>query len=102
LLGLGYILVDGWYMVLPVLGQELQDRYYCTNYDGKRSSLVSFSRDIFLPEILGTEAGIKALTSFLLNTEAFKNPKRRNQEKTLPTFENEPEPQNPDRDDDED
>ena len=44
----------------------LQD---CMEFAGKRATLISLSRDIFLPTILGTEEGIKALSTFLKDTD---------------------------------
>jgi hypothetical protein len=52
------------------------------------------SRNIFLPEILlvGTEEGIKALSTFLKDTNAFKATGRQTTPKETPRFEEQPEP----------
>ncbi|KAF9552609.1 hypothetical protein CPC08DRAFT_592025, partial [Agrocybe pediades] len=56
-------------------GEEVQTRHHilttCPKYDTQRIHLHRFSRDVFLPEVLGTELGIKALTLFLATSGAF-------------------------------
>jgi hypothetical protein len=54
--------------------------------------LIRLSRDIFLSEILGTEEGIKALSTFLKDTNAFKATGRQTMPKETPRFEEQPEP----------
>ena len=60
-------------------------------FAGKRDALIRLSRDIFLPEILGTEEGIKALSTFLKDTNAFKAAGRQTVPKEAPRFEEQPE-----------
>ena len=60
---------------------------------------IRLSRDIFLPEILGTEEGIKALSTFLKVTNAFKATGKQTTPKEAPRFEEQPEPPNTDDED---
>ncbi|KAK0241238.1 hypothetical protein EDD85DRAFT_879324 [Armillaria nabsnona] len=51
----------------------------CPRYNGYHEGLRKVSRDIYLPDILGTKEGIEALASFLEKSGAFTktgNPKR--------------------------
>ncbi|KAK0491855.1 hypothetical protein EDD18DRAFT_1015918, partial [Armillaria luteobubalina] len=43
----------------------------CPRYDGHREGLHKVSRDLYLPDILGTTEGIGALASFLEKSGAF-------------------------------
>ncbi|KAK0485344.1 hypothetical protein EDD18DRAFT_1053228, partial [Armillaria luteobubalina] len=56
-------------------GEHLQSREHiirdCPRYDGHRESLHKVSRDIYLPDILGTNEGIDALASFLEKSGTF-------------------------------
>ena len=77
-------------------GEQIQTRDHivqdCLNFAGKRDALIHLSRDIFLPEILGTEEGIKALSSFLKDSNAFKATGRQTTPKETPRFEEQPKP----------
>ncbi|KAK0504356.1 hypothetical protein EDD18DRAFT_1133225, partial [Armillaria luteobubalina] len=51
----------------------------CPRYKGHRERLHEVSNDIYLPDILGTNEGVEALTSFLEKSGAFTktgNPKQ--------------------------
>jgi hypothetical protein len=56
-------------------GETFQTREHllreCPLYGGQRHLLTKVSRDISLPEILGTKDGVKALSEFLKKTGAF-------------------------------
>jgi hypothetical protein len=72
-------------------GEELQTRdHIIRKFAGKRDALIRLSRDIFLPEILGTEEGIKA----------FKAAGRQAAPKDAPRLEEQPDPPNTDKEDD--
>jgi RecB family exonuclease len=61
------------------------------NFARKQDALIRLSRDIFLSEILGTEEGIKALSTFLKDTITFKATRRQTTPKETPRFEEQPE-----------
>jgi ribonuclease HI len=85
-------------------GEELQTRDHiirdCTKFARKHDMLIRLSRDIFLLEILGTEEGIKALSTFLKDTSAFKAAGRQAAPKEAPRFEEQPNPPISDEEDD--
>ena len=62
----------------------------CTLYDKHRIHLQKISRDVFLPTILGTEEGIKALTIYLQQSGAFTMLSRPAPEYKIPTSDDEP------------
>ncbi|KAJ7621798.1 hypothetical protein DFH06DRAFT_991444, partial [Mycena polygramma] len=68
----------------------------CPRYEGQQHNLREVSRDISLPEILGTKKGIEALAEFLDKLGAFTKPGVPQNEQTLPSFDNEPEPEESD------
>ncbi|KAK0455776.1 uncharacterized protein EV420DRAFT_1553204 [Desarmillaria tabescens] len=43
----------------------------CPRYNGHRDGLRKVSRDLYLPDILGTKRGIEALAAFLEKSGAF-------------------------------
>jgi len=75
-------------------GEPLQTRDHilavCPIYEHFREDLRQASRDISLPEILGTTKGIKALASFLEKSGAFTKSGQPQRKPSLPAFEDEP------------
>ncbi|KAJ7219945.1 hypothetical protein GGX14DRAFT_432501 [Mycena pura] len=65
----------------------------CPQYENQRGILQGASRDMALPEILGTKGGVAALAKFLEATGAFTKTGKARRETELPTFADEPEPQ---------
>ncbi|KAF7350488.1 RnaseH domain transposon factor [Mycena venus] len=77
-------------------GEELQTREHilrtCPRYEDHRHLLRSVSRDISLPEILGTKDGIAALAKFLEESGAFTKTGTPRRPQETPSFEDEPDP----------
>ncbi|KAJ7471919.1 hypothetical protein FB451DRAFT_1251417 [Mycena latifolia] len=84
-------------------GEAFQTREHllreCTLYENQRHILEKVSRDVSLPEILGTKEGITALAEFLDKSGAFTKTGEPRCQPSLPTYEDELEP---DWDDDSD
>ena len=82
---------------------EVQSRHHilttCTRYTEQWIHLQRISRDVFLPEILGTEPGIRALISFLTTSGAFTVDGHCRDERHTPTYDEEPEVDDEDDDD---
>jgi hypothetical protein len=78
-----------------ICGEPLQTREHllreCPRYETHRHILRQVSRDISLPEILGTRDGIRALSEFLEKSGAFTKTGEIRRTYTLPIFEEEPE-----------
>ncbi|KAJ6527368.1 hypothetical protein B0H10DRAFT_2155546 [Mycena sp. CBHHK59/15] len=64
----------------------------CPRYEDHRHLLRDVSRDISLPEILGTKDGIAALAKFLEESGAFTKTGAPHRQLELPSFDNEPDP----------
>ncbi|KAJ7618981.1 hypothetical protein DFH06DRAFT_83408 [Mycena polygramma] len=81
-------------------GERFQTREHllreCPRYQGQRYILEKVSRDVSLPEILGTKEGISALAEFLEKSGAFTKTGEPRRERTIPSFDDEPEPQESD------
>ncbi|KAF7330237.1 RnaseH domain transposon factor [Mycena venus] len=77
-------------------GEEFQTREHilrvCPRYEDQRHILRSVSRDISLPEILGTKDGITALAKFLEESGAFTKTGTPRRPQELPLFDDEPDP----------
>jgi ribonuclease HI len=77
-------------------GEAVQTREHllreCPLYEDQRPILEKVSRDVSLPEILGTQKGITALAKFLEKTGAFTKTGQQRQPRTLPSFDDEPDP----------
>jgi hypothetical protein len=86
-------------------GEAIQTREHvlreCPLYEDHRHILEEVSRDISVPEILGTKEGISALAEFLDVSGAFTKTGEPRQTKDLPRYEDEPEPE-PESDDSDD
>jgi ribonuclease HI len=84
-------------------GEPFQTREHilrdCPKYQTHRHILEEVSRDISLPEILGTEKGIEALIDFLEESGAFTKTGKPTPKPREPSFDEEP---NPAEDEDED
>ncbi|KAJ7705620.1 hypothetical protein B0H16DRAFT_1312765 [Mycena metata] len=85
-------------------GEAFQTREHllreCPQYEDQRHVLEAVSRDISLPEILGTKEGIAALAEFLETSGAFTKSGKPRRSPDLPSFEDEPEPADTDDDGD--
>ena len=68
-------------------------------YTEQRIHLQRIFRNVFLPEILGTEPGIRALISFLTTSGAFTVDRHCRDERHTPTYDEEPEVDDKDDDD---
>ncbi|KAF7373478.1 Reverse transcriptase from mobile element jockey protein [Mycena sanguinolenta] len=83
-------------------GEAFQTREHllceCPRYEDQRHVLRETSRDLSLPEILGTKDGIAALAKFLEASGAFTKTGKPRRETELPTFEDEPDPQSDEED----
>ncbi|KAF8180513.1 hypothetical protein K438DRAFT_1976703 [Mycena galopus ATCC 62051] len=64
----------------------------CPLYEDQRQTLRAASKDLFLPELLGTKEGISALAKFLEQSGAFTKTGKPRREEPLPTLEEEPDP----------
>ncbi|KAJ7833953.1 hypothetical protein B0H14DRAFT_2364015, partial [Mycena olivaceomarginata] len=64
----------------------------CPRYEDQRHILEDVSRDISLPEILGTKDGIAALAKFLEESGAFTKSGLPRRQLELPSFDDEPDP----------
>ncbi|KAJ7016215.1 hypothetical protein C8F04DRAFT_982495 [Mycena alexandri] len=84
-------------------GEQFQTREHllreCPQYEDQRHVLEAVSRDISLPEILGTKKGIAALAEFLESSGAFTKTGKPRQPPKLPSVEDEPELEDSDDDD---
>ncbi|KAJ6537273.1 hypothetical protein DFH09DRAFT_930974 [Mycena vulgaris] len=87
-------------------GEVFQTREHllreCPLYEDQRHILEKASRDISLPEILGTKEGIDALAEFLDKSGVFTKTGEPRRQPILPTFEDEPDPEDSDEDSDDD
>ena len=77
-------------------GECLQTHKYllckCPRYEEHWHILQKVSKDISLPEILGTKGGILALANFLKESRAFTNSGKKLTPPITPTYEAGPEP----------
>ena len=77
-------------------GEAYQTREHilrdCKHHNKHRIHLLRISRDIFLPTILGTVEGIKALTTYLEQSGAFTILGRPVSERETPQFDDELDP----------
>jgi len=75
-------------------GEPFQTREHilrvCPLHNEHRTHLFKISRDIYLPTILGTEEGIKALTTYIQQSGAFTMHSSPLSERETPQFEDEP------------
>ncbi|KAJ6546137.1 hypothetical protein B0H10DRAFT_2131789 [Mycena sp. CBHHK59/15] len=67
-------------------------RHVCPQYEDHRHLLKDVSRDISLPEILGTKDGIAALAKFLEESGAFTKTGTPHRPLEIPLCDNEPDP----------
>jgi hypothetical protein len=78
-------------------GEAFQTREHllceCPQYEDQRDILRKASRDLSMPEILGTAEGIAALTEFLEKSGAFTKTGDPRRKRDLPTYDDEPDPQ---------
>ncbi|KAJ7727811.1 hypothetical protein DFH07DRAFT_697884, partial [Mycena maculata] len=85
-------------------GEVLQTREHvlceCPLYEDQRHILKEVSRDVSLPEILGTKKGIEALAKFLDKSGAFTKTGKQRRQQELPSFDDEPDPEESDDDSD--
>lgn len=76
-------------------GEQFQSREHvirhCARYERHRHILRAVSRDVSLPEILGTASGIEALSKFLRKTGAFTKTGEPRAARTAPRWEDETE-----------
>ena len=83
-------------------GEPYQTREHllceCPQYEDQRHVLREASRDLSLPEILGTKDGIAALAKFLEASGAFTKTGKPRRDTELPIFEDEPDPQSDEED----
>ncbi|KAJ6572773.1 hypothetical protein DFH09DRAFT_916441 [Mycena vulgaris] len=81
-------------------GEVFQTREHllreCPLYEDQRHILEKVSRNISLPEILGTKEGIDALAKFLDKSGASTKTGEPRCQPILPTFEDEPDPEDSD------
>ncbi|KAJ6453146.1 hypothetical protein C8R45DRAFT_847281, partial [Mycena sanguinolenta] len=86
-------------------GEHFQSREHllceCPRYEDQRHILREASRDLSLPELLGTKEGIAATAKFLEESGAFTKTGRLRYDKPLPTFDDEPDARTSDDEDDE-
>ncbi|KAJ6604183.1 hypothetical protein DFH09DRAFT_1242248 [Mycena vulgaris] len=77
-------------------GEAFQTREHllreCPRYTDQRHILEDASRDVSLPEILGTKDGIAALAKFLEESGAFTKTGTPRRKTELPSFDDEPDP----------
>jgi hypothetical protein len=71
----------------------------CPQYEDQQNILRKVSRDISLPKILGTKEGIAALAEFLEKSGVFSKTGWLCQPRALPSFEDEPDPEETDDED---
>ncbi|KAF8206201.1 hypothetical protein K438DRAFT_1714509 [Mycena galopus ATCC 62051] len=83
-------------------GEVFQTREHllceCPQYEGQRHILREASRDLSLPDILGTKEGVAALAKFLEESGAFTKTGKARREPELPVFADEPDPQSDEED----
>ncbi|PPQ89284.1 hypothetical protein CVT25_000876 [Psilocybe cyanescens] len=75
---------------------------HCPWFTEARANLLKFSKYLFLPEILGTEPGIKALANFLNASSAFTRTGTKPLPTPTPLFDDEPVPDSEDDESNED
>ncbi|KAJ7708468.1 hypothetical protein B0H14DRAFT_3642837 [Mycena olivaceomarginata] len=75
------------------IGEYYQQFVPSEDYEGLRHTLRKASRDLSLPEILGTPEGVEDLAEFLEKSGAFTKNGKKHREVDLPTYDDKPDPE---------